>query len=245
MFYKCNQGLLWRCVLQQTKGGKTVNRWLSIALFWIMLILAFSSHADIYYYDDSNGVRHFTDRCKNPRCVLFMRTSSTAKSTSSSYVPAKFSLSGPNYIRGTGKLSGKPFKINEVNRKRLAPHINRIAKKYHLDPNLIHAIISAESAFNPSAVSSAGAMGLMQLMPDTARRFGVNNPFDPVANLHGGVRYLRWLMDKFQNTYLALAAYNAGEGAVTRYGNSIPPYEETQTYVNRVIRFYNYYRLVN
>jgi soluble lytic murein transglycosylase-like protein len=106
----------------------------------------------------------------------------------------------------------------------------------------MHAVISAESAYNPYAVSPKGAMGLMQLMPDTARRFGIYNPYDPIANMHGGARYLRWLIDRFNNTPLALAAYNAGEGAVENYGNSIPPYQETQTYVTRVLSFYNHYR---
>ncbi len=139
----------------------------------------------------------------------------------------------------------KPFKINEANRKRFAGAISRIAGKNRLDPALIHAVISAESAFNPKAVSHAGAQGLMQLMPATAQRFGVSNPFDPVSNVNGGAKYLRWLLDRFKNLNLALAAYNAGEGAVERYGNKIPPFKETQTYVARVLKFYQHYRRVN
>ena len=108
---------------------------------------------------------------------------------------------------------------------------------YQLEPALLHAVISAESAYNPQARSPKGARGLMQLMPDTARRFGVSDPDDPTENLHGGARYLRWLLDSFTDLRLALAAYNAGEGAVQRYGNAIPPYPETRTYVRRVIEF--------
>ena len=105
----------------------------------------------------------------------------------------------------------------------------------------LHAVISAESGYNPNARSPKNAQGLMQLIPATARRFGVNDPYDPIENLHGGARYLRWLLDLFTDLRLALAAYNAGEGAVQRYGNTIPPYPETRTYVQRVLEFYRYY----
>lgn len=142
----------------------------------------------------------------------------------------------------TGKR-GKPFKINEKTRQQLSREIARIAAQQGLDPHLIHAVISAESAFNPRAVSHAGATGLMQLMPATAERFGVKNPLDPVDNIRGGARYLRWLLKHFKNNLpLALAGYNAGENAVKKYGYQIPPYKETQTYVGRVMRFYSHFR---
>lgn len=143
----------------------------------------------------------------------------------------------------TTSRSGVPFRVNEVNRQQYAPHITRIAARHGVDPFLVHAVISAESAFNPNAVSPAGAMGFMQLMPATAERFGVSNAFDPIANIDAGVRYLRWLLNHFNNdVQLALAGYNAGENAVIRHGRQIPPYAETQTYVPRVLRFYHYYR---
>ena len=113
-----------------------------------------------------------------------------------------------------------------------------MAARYRLDRHLVHAVIRAESAYNPEAVSRAGAVGLMQLMPATAERFGVKNRRDPADNLRGGMLYLRHLMLLFDDIPLALAAYNAGEGAVSRYGNKIPPYKETQTYVRRVLSFY-------
>ncbi len=138
-----------------------------------------------------------------------------------------------------------PFSVNEGNRSRFAAIIEAIAQQHRLDPALLHAVISAESAYEPKAVSRAGAMGLMQLMPATASRFGVADPFDPTANIQGGATYLRLLLDQFRSINLALAAYNAGEGAVSRYGNTIPPYQETQTYVKRVIGFYNHYRTTN
>ena len=119
--------------------------------------------------------------------------------------------------------------------------IVRIAEKYRLEPALLHAVISAESSFNPKAVSEDGAVGLMQLMPATARRFGVDNPYDPVTNIDGGARYLRHLLNRFDDIQLALAAYNSGENAVLRYGNTIPPYPETHHYVVKVLAYYGYF----
>ena len=104
-----------------------------------------------------------------------------------------------------------------------------------LRPALVRAVVMAESAFDPSARSPKGAVGLMQLMPDTARQFGVANPFDPEDNIRAGTAYLRQLLDRYGNDEaLALAAYNAGPGAVDRHGQSVPPYRETQHYVARV-----------
>ena len=143
---------------------------------------------------------------------------------------------------GAGK-STRPFSVNAKNQQRFAGVVRQAAQKYNLDPYLVHAVISAESAYNPTAKSHAGATGLMQLMPATAERFGVKNSLDPVANIHGGARYLRWLLNYFNgNVNLALAGYNAGEGAVVKYNYQIPPYKETQTYVSRVLQFYRHYR---
>ena len=103
---------------------------------------------------------------------------------------------------------------------------------------LIEAVIGVESSHNRKAVSHKGAQGLMQLMPDTASRFGVADPFDPAQNLRGGTSYLAWLYQRYQDWPLALAAYNAGEGAVDKYGG-IPPYRETQDYVSKVLSRYN------
>lgn len=121
--------------------------------------------------------------------------------------------------------------------------VDEVSRTYGLESALLHAVISVESRYNPRAVSSKGATGLMQLMPQTAKRYGVADAFDPRQNLNGGARYLRDLLRLFNNdTRLALAAYNAGEHAVMKHGNRIPPYRETQNYVPRVLDFYQRYR---
>ena len=120
--------------------------------------------------------------------------------------------------------------------------INSAAQRYQVDPALVRAVIHAESAFRPGARSKKGALGLMQLMPDTARDMGVGNALSPEENIQGGVRYLAWLLDENQgNTTLATAAYNAGPGAVKKY-NGIPPYAETETYVKRVKILHDRYK---
>ena len=112
-------------------------------------------------------------------------------------------------------------------------------RRHSVDPLLLYSIMHQESTFKPRAMSHKGARGLMQLMPGTAARFGVTSIWDPKQNIEGGTRYMRWLLDKFNgNVSLALAGYNAGEGAVMKYGNRIPPYSETQEYVRRISKRY-------
>jgi soluble lytic murein transglycosylase-like protein len=125
---------------------------------------------------------------------------------------------------------------------RYASQIQAAATANNLEPALIRAVILVESGYNPSAVSPAGAVGLMQLMPQTARRYKVKNRHDPAQNIHGGAQYLRDLLRMFDNNlHLALAAYNAGEYAVVKHGNRIPPFRETRAYVPKVMKLYQRY----
>jgi soluble lytic murein transglycosylase-like protein len=117
----------------------------------------------------------------------------------------------------------------------IAETVDRIAQQNQLSPRLVHSVIQVESNYNANAVSPKGAQGLMQLIPSTARRFGVSNVFDPADNIQGGARYLKYLLGLYKgDEALALAAYNAGEGAVSRYGG-VPPFPETQDYVAKVL----------
>lgn len=251
---------LWMDQADQKLKEKPMKRRFVAGLIPIFLALPSPAYADIYAFVDQNGVRHLSNVPSDPRYKLVMRTPVYTKqaATPSSYAPSnlytKAALANvkDGVYPGTTTLSAnpnaqrslarRPLRVNEQNRQRFAADVNAIAAQYGLEPALMHAVISAESSYNPWAVSPKGAMGLMQLMPGTAERFGVTSPYDPVSNMHGGARYLRWLMKRFNDPRLAVAAYNAGEGAVQKYGNQIPPYQETQTYVVRVMDYYQRYQ---
>jgi soluble lytic murein transglycosylase-like protein len=133
-------------------------------------------------------------------------------------------------------IEATPVSHPELERPDLEEMVDRIAGEQGVESPLVHSVIRAESNYNPNAVSPKGALGLMQLIPSTARRFGVSNPFDVTENIQGGVRYLRFLLNYYQGDYpKAIAAYNAGEAAVDKY-HGIPPYSETQNYVHRVAK---------
>lgn len=140
---------------------------------------------------------------------------------------------------GGGKATNWDWLAKRHDRRtKYDPIIEKYADRYGVDPVLVRAVIQVESDFNPRCVSNKGAKGLMQLIPATAKRFGVKDVFDPEQNIHGGVKYLAYLTRLFNDDLSrALAAYNAGEGAVQRYGG-IPPYEETSTYVKRALTVY-------
>ena len=150
--------------------------------------------------------------------------------------PFRLTIERSDY-RVNGVPTGTPV-VKPLPGNGLSPMIERHAKAQRLDPALVHAVIRAESAYRTDAVSPKGAVGLMQVMPATGKRFGVSDLEHPESNLKAGTIYLRYLLDRFDNVPLALAAYNAGEGAVSRSGNTIPPYPETRGYVQEVLQSY-------
>ena len=182
---------------------------------------------------DSDGIIHY----RNVRPALSNHIVKTGLNRYNyrfgSNYPTIFSSFGSGYYP-------KQFDTNSAKKSRFSSLISDAASRHQVDERLLHAVIQTESAYNPSAISRAGAVGLMQLMPDTARRYGVVNRTDPVQNVNGGTKYLRDLLDMFNyNLGLAVAAYNAGENAVMKYNYSIPPYPETQNYVRQVLSRYN------
>ena len=170
--------------------------------------------ADVYVYKDKQGVLTFTNV---PTHAGFRRV----------------------FHDSNGQISGAVASSSYSGYDEL---IRAASGRYSVDADLIRAVIKTESDFNSSARSNKGAMGLMQLMPDTARLHDVANAYDPVANIEGGVRHLRLLLDRYQgNLELSLAAYNAGIKAVEKFGG-MPPFAETKDYVRRVLQYYQTYR---
>jgi soluble lytic murein transglycosylase-like protein len=188
------------------------------------------AYADIYRCKRADGTHHYTNiREPGRRCELVVRGSRKSKS--------KPKASGKKKEASSSSRSSDPARYNRYNGL-----IGEAANLYQLPVSFIRAVMRVESDFNPTVVSRAGAMGLMQLMPKTARSMGVSDPFDARQNILGGARYLRILANHFKgDLVLTVAAYNAGEGAVQKY-NGIPPYKETQRYVRRVLKHYYAYR---
>jgi soluble lytic murein transglycosylase-like protein len=184
--------------------------------------VAVPASADIYSFRDEKGVVHFTNISGlDNRYKLVRKENGSPINPASGY-------------------AARAYMPSQQELQKYASIIQTASKAYGVEPSLVHAVISAESQYNQYAVSRTGAMGLMQLMPDTARRYGVQNMMDPAENIQGGVRYLADLLVMFKGRIdLAVAAYNAGENAVIRYGHTIPPYAETRTYVPRVLAFYH------
>lgn len=198
---------------------------LKISLFILSVLSTATAYADIYKFVDIDGRVYYTDKPKNNKFKRIIK--SLPKPPSTTYTTLS------NY-------SPRLHRFSSENKQRYAGLIEQVASRYQVDPKLLHAVIQTESAYNPTAVSRAGAVGLMQLMPGTAQRFGVYDRNDPNQNVDGGAHYLKYLIDMFEpNLHLAVAAYNAGENAVLKYNNSVPPYPETQNYVKQVLALYH------
>lgn len=181
-----------------------------------------AARADIYAYTDADGSVSLSNVPADARYTVLVPEGANAV-----LAPAAAASTAAAALRG------------RAGRSAYDPVIQQVSLRHGLDSALLHAVVSVESGYDPRAVSRAGAQGLMQLMPETARRYGVQDPFDPRQNLDGGARYLRDLLRLFHDDVsLALAAYNAGEAAVARHGNRIPPYGETQRYVPLVLQQY-------
>ncbi len=195
----------------------------STALFF-SLCLPCHVMADIFQYTDEDGVVHFSNVGITPgRNYNKIKPASTKQDTTTTSRSTALS-------RAPVSSSNVPSAFSNI--------INSACNRHGVDPALVKAIVKVESDFNPFAVSRKGAMGLMQLMPQTALAMNVGNSFNPHDNIDGGVKYLRHLMDRYEgNLPLALAAYNAGETAVKKWG-TIPPYKETQNYVKKVMKIY-------
>lgn len=185
--------------------------------FGLILIITLFANvvvADVYKYTAPDGKVYYTDEPKK----------------------------GFNYkriIRTRPKGYAKAYRRMAKNKKKYSPLIIQAAAKYRIDEKLLHAVIQTESAYDKMAISSAGAVGLMQLMPATAKRYGVSNRKNARQNIDGGTHYIKDLFKMFNsNLELVLASYNAGEGAVKKYKNSIPPYPETRNYVRKVLALY-------
>ena len=206
--------------VRMKSDGNAMKKLITIIIVLLSIIPIYAVYADIYKYVDNEGVEHLTNfpSDRNAKYVSTLRENQ---------IPTQ-----PN------------IPISDENK--YDDIIIKAAEKFKLDSTLIKAIIKAGSNFNPQAVSSIGAKGLMQLMPETASTLKVEDSFNPEKNIEGGARYLRYLLNTYKGDLtLALAAYYAGEKAVAKYNYNVPPYRETQNYVKRVYSFYDSYRSTN
>jgi len=242
---------------------KKLTQYIKCLIAYVILLGTTSLPAlgsEIYSYIDANGVLNYTNKQPTHRATVKMHPQDAQMGVQSTTVYKFVDSKGVIHLTNVkptdsryqviylGALTVPSFsvpletdfsarfvrKYNDYN-----PLIQDVAISTDLEPELLHAIIQVESAYNPKAVSPKGAVGLMQLMPATAKRFGVTDRTNPFDNVYGGARYFNYLLGLFNyNKRLALAGYNAGENAVIRYGHKIPPYRETKNYVKKVMKLY-------
>lgn len=224
-----------------------LTRLVLAGVFVLFGVLPVSVEAAMYAYVDARGICHYTNAPGDGRYKLSAREprridspedqliKTIVRRSSNGLSPSGLLNSGNGYFRNNGyAFRTAPQTINR--------YIQLAAANHQVDPLLIKAVIKAESNFDPTALSPKGAQGLMQLMPGTAKDMAVNDPFDPLQNINGGTKYLRYLLDNFKgNVELSLAAYNAGPGNVAPYG-IVPAIPETQNYVAKVLETYRSYR---
>ena len=197
------------------------SRAIAVGLVLVLGVAAPLCRADIYAYTDSGGTTHFSNVPDDPRYQLIVRA------------PLETPAGVPADARRAAAWLARSAQYDAA--------ISRSADAANVRPELVRAVIVVESGFNPRAISRRGAIGLMQLLPSTARRYGAFNAFDPEQNILAGAHYLAALITRYgaDRLELVLAAYNAGENAVERYGGRIPPFKETRAYVPNVLRMYH------
>jgi soluble lytic murein transglycosylase-like protein len=207
-----------------------------LVVFLVAMTFSNEILADVFKYVAPDGSVYYTDEPPNQKYTRIIRTKVIVRVRNNELAEAN-DVSEVKWSRRLAKTSYS----SRLNRQKYSTLIAQAASDYGVDERLLHAVIQAESAYNPHAVSPVGAVGLMQLMPGTAERYGVRaeDRTDPAESIKGGARYLRDLLKMFNSDVrLAVAGYNAGENAVKKYNNSIPPYPETQNYVAQVLAFY-------
>jgi len=233
-FFLCGNG--WSSLFWRYAFG-----WWNLRILMVSFLLCLCAEplmAQFYSYRGPDGKMHITDRpIKRKGYKLMKRYIPPAQREE--MLRRKEEERRQSSIGKTPKAKRK----HQLSAKQIAGLVDPIAKAYGVDPDLVKAVIRVESSNNYKVVSSKGAMGLMQLIPATAERFGVKNPWDPRQNVKGGIKYLRWLLAYFEgNVDHALAAYNAGENAVDKY-RGVPPYKETKRYLVKVRKLYKKERL--
>lgn len=204
-----------------------------IGIFFLAFLFLISSEglaSKLYYYEDpETGEKIFSNIAWDENFKIYMK------------LPKRSINPNPNQnqknLSSLSLLKLKAGQREDPLSEKFHKIFEEVAKEFNLDPHLLKAMAKVESNFNPRAISPKGAMGVMQLIPSTARLVGVSDPFDPIENIYGGAKYLRQLLNEFGDLKLSLAAYNAGPEAVRRY-RGIPPYPETINYVQNVLQYY-------
>jgi soluble lytic murein transglycosylase-like protein len=197
-------------------------------------------------FDMQNGVKIYSPTLPDQSAAASKVDKSKKQEAKTAKAPVVINLSGTKSSPGVEMSDSRSLGGLSTGNPEVDNYLVQSSLKYKIDPLLIYAQMSQESSFKQKAISYKGARGYMQLMPATAVRFGVTDIFDPRQNIDAGVKYMRWLLNKFSgDVRLALAGYNAGEGAVMKYGNAIPPYRETQDYVKRITAHYSQIKNLN